>query len=88
MDKQPCADHDRQSGEGAIPQEYTLIKMKIIHGETPFTQKNGDVLAEFKDDDVFCVAGTLRPETMYGQTNCFAFPNGDYVCVRMKNVKN
>lgn len=27
---------------------------------------------------VFVVAATLRPETMYGQTNCFVLPEGDY----------
>lgn len=27
---QPCADHDRASGEGAGPQEYTLIKMQAL----------------------------------------------------------
>jgi len=28
-DGQPCMDHDRSSGEGVGPQEYTLIKMKL-----------------------------------------------------------
>jgi len=28
-DNQPCMDHDRSSGEGVGPQEYTLIKMKV-----------------------------------------------------------
>lgn len=27
---------------------------------------------------VFLVAATLRPETMYGQTNCFVLPHGEY----------
>ena len=27
-DGQPCMDHDRSSGEGVGPQEYTLIKMQ------------------------------------------------------------
>ena len=27
---------------------------------------------------VFLMAATLRPETMYGQTNCWALPEGDY----------
>ncbi len=30
LDKQPCADHDRASGEGANPQEYVLIKLKAL----------------------------------------------------------
>lgn len=29
-DGQPCMDHDRASGEGVGPQEYTLIKMKVL----------------------------------------------------------
>ena len=33
-DGQPCADHDRASGEGVTPQEYTLIKLRALelHG--------------------------------------------------------
>jgi len=27
---QPCMDHDRSSGEGVGPQDYTLIKMKVL----------------------------------------------------------
>jgi hypothetical protein len=30
LDGQPCADHDRASGEGAKPQEYTLVKMRAL----------------------------------------------------------
>jgi len=30
LDKQPCADHDRSSGEGVNPQEYTLVKMEVL----------------------------------------------------------
>lgn len=35
-DKQPCMDHDRSKGEGVGPQEYTLVKLKIIH---PYPEK-------------------------------------------------
>ena len=31
---------------------------------------------------VFLLAATLRPETMYGQTNCWALPDGDYGAFR------
>ena len=31
---------------------------------------------------VFLMAATLRPETMYGQTNCWALPKGDYGAFR------
>ena len=37
------------------------------------------------DTNVYLVAATLRPETMYGQTNCFILPDGDYGCYQMKN---
>lgn len=69
-DKQMCADHDRAEGEGVEPKEYTLIKMKLL--DFP------PALEALKDRNVFMVAGTLRPETMYGQTNCYVLPDGVY----------
>jgi len=71
LDGQPCADHDRASGEGAQPQEYTIIKMELL---APFPYKF-KVLERKK---VFLVAATLRPKTMYGQTNAWVLPNGKY----------
>jgi leucyl-tRNA synthetase len=71
FDGQPCADHDRASGEGVQPQEYTLIKMEVI---APFTGK----LRALSGKRVFLAAATLRPETMYGQTNAWVLPDGQY----------
>lgn len=71
-DGQPCADHDRASGEGVQPQEYTLIKMEVVE---PFPDKLKRALEGRK---VFLAAATLRPETMYGQTNAWVLPDGDY----------
>lgn len=34
--------------------------------------------------DVFLVAATLRPETMYGQTNCWIGPDLNYVACKLK----
>ncbi|KAI5189032.1 leucyl-tRNA synthetase [Nematocida sp. AWRm77] len=31
-DKQPCMDHDRQAGEGVLPQEYTLVGLPVKYG--------------------------------------------------------
>jgi leucyl-tRNA synthetase len=72
-DGQPCMDHDRTSGEGVVPQEYTAVKLKVkewapkaaelVEGHIPDTSK------------VYFVPATLRPETMYGQTCCFVGPN-------------
>ena len=29
LDGQPCADHDRASGEGVQPQEYVIVKLQV-----------------------------------------------------------
>ncbi|KAF1332319.1 Leucine-trna ligase, partial [Globisporangium splendens] len=71
IDKQNCADHDRASGEGVGPQEYTLVKLRV---QEPFPEK----LAPLAGKNVFLAPATLRPETMHGQTNCFVLPDGDY----------
>lgn len=68
MDGQPCMDHDRQSGEGVGPQEYTAVKMEVLEWSDKTPQAVKDAV---KGKKVSMVAGTLRPETMYGQTNCF-----------------
>lgn len=74
-DGQPCMDHDRKRGEGVGPQEYVLIKMKVI-----------DRISGLPDSKkpVFLVAGTLRAETMYGQTNCWLHPDITYSVVETK----
>lgn len=71
FDGQPCADHDRASGEGVLPQDYTLVKMEV---KAPFTGKLGALHGR----KVFLAAATLRPETMYGQTNAWVLPDGQY----------
>nr|XP_023027907.1 leucine--tRNA ligase, cytoplasmic isoform X1 [Leptinotarsa decemlineata] len=76
-DGQPCMDHDRSSGEGVGPQEYTLIKMKII---APYPSK----LSSLGKKPVFLVAATMRPETMYGQTNCWLRPDMKYIAFETK----
>ncbi|XP_026090061.1 leucine--tRNA ligase, cytoplasmic-like [Carassius auratus] len=71
-DGQPCMDHDRQTGEGVGPQEYTLIKMKMVE---PYPAK----LSGLQGKRIFLVAATLRPETMFGQTNCWIRPDMKYI---------
>ncbi|KAJ1969176.1 cytosolic leucyl tRNA synthetase [Dispira parvispora] len=70
LDDQPCMDHDRLSGEGIGPQEYTGIKMQVLSWSAS-AQKLVDQVPELQGRNVYLVAATLRPETMYGQTNCF-----------------
>ncbi|KAL6308866.1 leucine-tRNA ligase [Sparassis latifolia] len=67
-DGQPCMDHDRSEGEALGPQEYTGIKMEVVHWSEAAKQQ---VVSKVGGRKVFLVAATLRPETMYGQTNCF-----------------
>ncbi|XP_066146894.1 leucine--tRNA ligase, cytoplasmic [Euwallacea fornicatus] len=71
-DGQPCMDHDRATGEGVGPQEYTLIKMKVLE-PTPAKLK------PYLGKPIYFVAATLRPETMYGQTNCWIHPDIKYI---------
>lgn len=76
-DGQPCMDHDRSKGENAGPQEYSLIKMQVCK---PYPK----ALKKFEAKNVFLVAATLRPETMYGQTNCWLHPTIKYVAIPTK----
>lgn len=68
---QPCADHDRSSGEGVQPQDYTLVKIVL---QKPYPKQ----LDFVKEKKIILPAATLRPETMYGQTNVFLLPSGEY----------
>lgn len=80
VDGQVCADHDRSSGEGVGPQEYVLIKLKVLepdHGQARHA-KMEKLLKDNASKTVYMVPATLRPETMYGQTNCFVLPSGEY----------
>lgn len=38
-----------------------------------------------KNKPVFLVAATLRPETMYGQTNCWVHPDLEYVAFKVND---
>ncbi|CAE6474929.1 unnamed protein product [Rhizoctonia solani] len=74
-DGQPCMDHDRQDGEGVGPQEYTGIKMEVKE----WSEAAQKALPEdIRNKKVYLVAATLRPETMYGQTNCFVGKDINY----------
>ncbi|KAM6970712.1 leucine--tRNA ligase, cytoplasmic [Aplochiton taeniatus] len=84
-DGQPCMDHDRQSGEGVGPQEYTLIKMKIIEPYPAKLKSKVFFSSGLKGKNIFLVAATLRPETMFGQTNCWVRPDMKYIAFETAN---
>ena len=77
-DNQPCMDHDRKTGEGVGPQEYTGIKIQLL---SPLPS----ALISLEGKKLFLIAATLRPETMYGQTNCFVKDDIDYVAFEANN---
>lgn len=83
LDGQVCADHDRASGEGVGPQEYTIIKLRVL--DFPDTSPLACEALAGKRDRIFLGPATLRPETMYGQTNCFVLPDGDYGAYELVN---
>ena len=80
LDGQVCADHDRSEGEGVGPQEYVLIKLRVLppDHEQARHAKMEELLKKVAPKPVYMVPATLRPETMYGQTNCFVLPDGEY----------
>lgn len=59
-DNAVVADHDRYSGEGETPQEWTLYKMRLE-----------DTSGLGLKGRVFLIAATLRPDTVFGQTNAW-----------------
>lgn len=81
-DRQVCADHDRSSGEGVAPQEYTLIKLLVCE---PYPEGSPLLAPELAGKKIYLAPATLRPETMYGQTNCFVLPEGKYGAFEWKN---
>ncbi|KYQ94208.1 leucyl-tRNA synthetase [Tieghemostelium lacteum] len=79
-DDQQCADHERSQGEGVLPQNYTLIKLQV---QEPIPEVLKPIHAQGKK--IYLVPGTLRPETMYGQTNCWIHPEHTYGAYQMIN---
>ncbi|KAF2871129.1 leucyl-tRNA synthetase-like protein [Massariosphaeria phaeospora] len=82
-DGQPCMDHDRADGEGAGPQEYTALKLKVLEWAPDAEAALKQQIPE--DSSVFFVPATLRAETIYGQTSCFVGPKIKYGVFKVKN---
>ncbi|KAG6334276.1 hypothetical protein ID866_4816 [Astraeus odoratus] len=74
-DGQPCMDHDRSDGEGVGPQEYVALRMEVVEFSP---EAKAAIEGKVGGRKVYLVPATLRPETMYGQTNCFVGPNIKY----------
>lgn len=74
-----CLDHDRSVGEGLGVTEYTAIRLPV----QAWRHSAPDQLRQI-DLPAVLVAATLRPETMYGQTNVFVGPDIQYGLYRVK----
>lgn len=87
LDKQPCMDHDRASGEAVGPQDYTGIKMKVLEWSKLAEEALAANAEALQGKTVYLVAATLRPETMYGQTNCFVGPELQYGIYKVSDTE-
>ncbi len=74
----PTGDHARLKGEGERPQEFTLLKFRIVL-EDHMAMYGGNI---------FLLAATLRPETVFGQTNLWVDPDHEYVLAEMIPAEN
>ncbi|MDD4983347.1 MAG: leucine--tRNA ligase [Candidatus ainarchaeum sp.] len=56
-------------------------------GEGETTQDFIWIKFRMKNSDLILMAGTTRPDALYGQTNLWVDPKGDYVVVKVKDEK-
>lgn len=85
-DAQPCLDHDRAAGEGIQTQEYLGLKCKVVRWSEraqEVVSSNGKIPS---NAEIFMIPATLRPETMYGQTNLFVLPRISYGIFRVTDT--
>ena len=78
-------DHDRTSGEGVGPQDYTAMKLKVKEWAPKAAELIGEKLP--KGASIYLVPATLRPETMYGQTCCFVGPKITYGIFKVSDLE-
>jgi leucyl-tRNA synthetase len=58
---------------------HAVAEDDIVDGDTNPVEKQEMVLLKFKFEDGYIVAATLRPETVFGQTNLWINPDTEYV---------
>jgi len=76
LDGQPCADHDRASGEGVQPVEYCVVRLHVQNpSEWPSLKAHA---VHFTGKPVVLPGATLRAETVVGLTNCWVSPTVTY----------
>jgi len=78
-------------GKGKYPIRYCPKDRNAV-GDHDLTEGEGlgiqeMTLLKFKHKDMFIVAGTLRPETVFGQTNLWVNADADYVIAKVGGEK-
>lgn len=78
-------------GKGKYPIRYCPKDRNAV-GDHDLTEGEGlgiqeMTLLKFKYKDMFIIAGTLRPETVFGQVNLWVNPNAEYVVAKIGNEK-
>ncbi len=58
-----------------------------VEGEGVTTQDFVWIKFRMKNSDLVLMAGTTRPDALYGQTNLWIDPEGDYVVVKVRDEK-
>ncbi|KAF5051885.1 Valine--tRNA ligase [anaerobic digester metagenome] len=81
--------------KGLLIQKPYYAPACVVHGPVAIDASETDIqcggsaetveytLLKFKCGDMYLVAATLRPETVFGQTNFWVNPNADYVKVKV-----
>ena len=72
----------------AKPEHIRVHRTRVIIIMFKFLQRAKGSIFHFRDlegRNIYLVAATLRPETMYGQTNCWIHPDLRYVAFELVN---
>lgn len=78
-DRGTYAKHEPQAKSGGFfLVSLTYPRARLAPGCAVAFVRHQGKLSALEGRDVFLTPATLRPETMYGQTNCFVLPDGDY----------
>lgn len=63
-DKQICADHDRATGEGVGPQEYSLIKMEVLELPPALEALKGNKVLSLAAPDSHSISMHAKPHCL------------------------
>ena len=68
-------------------EKHAVAEDDIVDADTDPVEKQEMVLLKFRYGDAYIVAATLRPETVFGQTNIWVNPETEYVKAKVDGEK-